>query len=386
MRSDTRSLLAGALRERASLVEVLVVAVLLAFAINLLAGALPNLLAWPASFIVSLSFFVAIAAIAFLFRRLYSRLPRRVVKGFFVFDAKNNRVIEVPRYEFVEELCRYLQGAFAENPALKSLWDEQPLRRLENRSDPSRFLQERKTYAAALIREALEYFLIDHFSLHIGSYFQKGGLKEERLQVFQRRDIPQVLLSNRFMELFTRSLEERTPFHGMRAWRGEEPGRGEELGTVVRALGEGGALYHRFNLVLPSGSAVVRLPDDAIRIATKRLSLELRTEFGGSWENLPREFERKYLGLERPGGPGEYNAYGVSIEVRVSFRLLALFTRSAWDYYHWVDSFLDSLENDFCKESFFARINWELALTVSNVLAHDAAVVRAEASKGLTTP
>jgi hypothetical protein len=364
MKGKPTGLLADALRERASLAELLVVAVLLAFAINLLAGALPSLLGWPPWAIALLSILLGIGAVTLLVRRVYSQLAyRREFEGFFLYDIRENRVISVPRYEFADELSSYLRGAFAENPAFKSFWDEQPLNRggQERGTDMPR-VRPGQTYSAALIREAVEYFLIDRASIHIRSYFERGELEEERLQVFQRHDVPGVLLSNRFMELFTRSVDERMAFHSMREERPDV--------VLVAAHGEGGAIYSRFELVLPSGSIVARLPDNAIRITTKRLRLELRSVFDGFMTVLPTGFEDKYLGLKADDRLEWPEAYQVSIDVRISFRPLAIFTRSGWDYYQWVDSFLDNLEERFSGEAFFARINWETALTVSEVLAH----------------
>lgn len=377
MKSDRPTLLAGALRDRASFTELLLVAVLLALAINLLAGALPNSLGWRASRVALLSGLLGLLAVASLVRRIYKQSEyRRLLEGFFVYHTPTNRIVEVSRYEFSEQLSSYLEGAFAENPALKALWDDQPLRRPQKQGDDAPEVSTSRSHAAALLREAVEYFLIDHSSMHITSYFQKRDLEAKRLQRFHRRDVPDVLLSNRFMELFTRPIEERIPFR-------RSSGGGPERGIVIAAWGEGGAIYQRFELVLPRGSAVTRLSDNTIEIATRRLTLQLRAAFEGYVTNLPRDFERRYMGIE---DAAKAEAFGVSISVSVTFRPTALFSRSGWDYYHWVDSFLASLEHGFSEAAFFDRINWELALTVSELMKHESRKTPGDAPRGPTTP
>ena len=359
MTTDARTLLGSALRERASFIELLVVAVLLALAINLLAGALPNLLAWPSAGMASLSAILGIVAIALLFRRVYSQLAyRRVFDGFFVYDMRDHHIINVPRYDFAEELYSYFRGAFSENPALKSLWDKNPFK--PQASDLSSFL-ETKPFATALITEALEYFVIHHLSVHMMDYFNTRGL-EKKLQIFQRHHVPEVLLNNRFMDLFTRPLEERVPFGGI-----DTAAFGPRFGPTVAARGYGGAIYDRFELVLPAGSVVARAPG-AILITTKRLKLELRPIFQGSVINPPKDFEKRYLHVD---APTDVFAYSVSVDIRAAFKPLSVLSRSGWDYYYWVDSFLDSFDKQFSADSFFSRINWELALTVAEVLQHD---------------
>ena len=53
-----------------------------------------------------------------------------------------------------------------------------------------------------LILEATEYFLLRMLSTHLTNYFNDEKFKEENLTKLERKDIPQVLLENRFLNLF----------------------------------------------------------------------------------------------------------------------------------------------------------------------------------------
>ena len=81
--------------------------------------------------------------------------------------------------------------------------------------------------------------------------------------------------------------------------------------------------------------------------------------------NLPRGFERLYL--DEPSTQ-EIHAYEVGIEVSVVFKTLALLHHSGWDYYMWLDSFLDSLERRFSRSAFFERIDWDNVGAVARVM------------------
>ena len=63
--------------------------------------------------------------------RLFGRrVESRIYEAFIIYNEKKNQIISVPRYAFSEGICRYIRGAFAENPALRTLWEKEPLKGL----------------------------------------------------------------------------------------------------------------------------------------------------------------------------------------------------------------------------------------------------------------
>ena len=51
------------------------------------------------------------------------------------------------------------------------------------------------------------------------------------------------------------------------------------------------------------------------------------------------------------------------ISAKVTMKLRALFSRTGWEYYRWVDSFLKKMEEEAAKSPFFNQISWEAVYT-----------------------
>jgi len=121
---------------------------------------------------------------------------------------KENEVVAGDdRYRFGHDVADYLKAAFTENKAIRAIWDNnRPLEILkdeyEREGDPDK--------SHELLRQAAEYFVLDHLSGHVRGYFARrpGG----DLVVLRHTDIPEVLLQNRFLKLFSEPIEERAPF------------------------------------------------------------------------------------------------------------------------------------------------------------------------------
>src|SRR5262249_44046309 len=116
------------------------------------------------------------------------------------------------------------------------------------------------------------------------------------------------------------------------------------------------ARYEHFDLVLPREAKVSRIAGGKIEIDTPKLTLHLEAKFSGMNTSLPHGFAKLYL---NEPSPRETHTYLVEVEVSVVFKALALLHRSGWDYYMWLDSFLDSLEHQFASSAFFERIDWD---------------------------
>jgi len=118
--------------------------------------------------------------------KLRSRIKTANYDAFVVYDASQNRTVRVPAYEFSEHLERSLSAVFQENSALKQLWKREPLSRV--------LFPSRQTFT------------------HLTDYFNEDRFSAEYLKKYERSDIPDILLRNRFLETFSRPMNERSAF------------------------------------------------------------------------------------------------------------------------------------------------------------------------------
>ncbi len=221
MTKNTRPIVQGVVISHQNLIELIVVAILLAFGVDLIAGhilasAIPN-----SRLALLVGVILCLGSVLYLAARLFGRrVESRTYQAFFIYNEKRNKIIPVPRYKFSEAICRYMRAAFAENPALKLLWEKESL---------EDFFGDEPRKAAQLLSQATEYFLLAQLSTHLTDYFADEKFKKENLRKYFREDVPEVLLRNPFLEMFSRPMEHRPAF--VKAHSGKK-GRGE-----IRVLG-----------------------------------------------------------------------------------------------------------------------------------------------------
>lgn len=357
MRQDDRHYVSTVLEIRRNLAEIFALAFALALGINLLSSALPTELSLSSRTTTLVGFTLVLASVIFLALRLRKVAGRQLMlEGILALD-KNRVPEEIDRYELSERLHSYISAISAENKAIGKLWTSSPIG-LEF-DEETRTTRRSRSQANLLVLEALEYFVLDKLTLHLSAYFDSERNVEEHTVVrVERGDIPQVLLQNRFLETFSKPMEMREAFMDLPS--------GEGLGRVVYATGEGGALFDHFELILPARSRVNRLQGSSLQIETSRFRLTFKPEFIGTSAIFPSRFEELYLGRSFD----ELRLYGVQLNVKVTFKWMSFFTSEGWDYYEWLDSFLDELADDFAFDEFLKRINWDTAATVATVLQH----------------
>ncbi len=269
------------------------------------------------------------------------------VHGFIVYLKESKQLKSIPRYHFSESIGRHISSAFSENEALKRQWENEPLvNAFSSKKD------ERADASLKLVREAAEYYVIEKLSTHLTDYFNKQHYDKSELTEFSREDVPSILLSNRFLELFSAPMEDRAVFDSER--------NAPRNGTVIMSMGKGGAFYSRFDLVLPNGAKVTR-ENDAIVIETSSFKLTMAIHCEGTGYVTPRNFERYYLGLD---SHRDYRDFNVRFEAGVEFKLLATLKKSKWNYHAWLDGFFHSIERDMSGDQFFDKIAWETVATM----------------------
>jgi hypothetical protein len=338
---------------RRQVFELLCVAVLFGAGVNLIAAYAANEM--PQGAVLAIG--AVLSAVAFLFlagRALWPKPEDRRFVGFFVYDREANEVVPAdPRYKLGANLGRYLTAAFAENEAMQAVWDTNPMSGLTSDSpgDPSKSLE--------LVRQAVEYYILSDFSAALTDYFRLGEFDEDELETLSHTDIPNVLLQNRFMKIFAEPMEERSAFLG----KGRIPTASPNITSAHLASG---ALYERFQLVLPKGWKIDRSTSNRIDIRTPRFRLSVATNCNGLDVNIPQGYLRDFLSLDT--GPVRYSTLRIDVSVDISSRRAWLVTPQAWKYYRWIDEWITKLNANVSKDVYFSSIGWPAAETTLHMM------------------
>lgn len=342
---------------RAQAVQLLGAAVVLGTGVNLVASYLSERLSGP----VSAGVGIALIFVAFVLlsnRALWPRQRTRTFQGFFIYDNQTNSLANAdPRYHLGASLDRYLRAAFAENRAIKSIWDRNPLSSLrppyEKEGDPDKSLD--------LVRQGAEYFVLRDFSTSLSDYFKTGDYEDDELETLSHTDIPDVLLQNKFMKIFAEPMEERSAFLGA-------GGPSLTGSNIISANTSEGALYERFQLLLPRGWKVTRSGSDLIEIRTPRFTLTILVNCRGLDAELPLSYLGHFFGGSLGSDSSRYSAFSVDVQIRITPRRAWLVTPRRWKYYRWIDEWMGRVETSISKDAYLDRIGWEAAETCSQLL------------------
>ena len=335
--------------------QLVAVVVLLALAINLVSSVIYSRLGIYPS--LALGLLLGAACLAYL---VYSRLRRNSVstpiRGFFVFKRDSAKLLYVPAYHLASEFESIASAAFKENPALERQWqgEIQQLFHSGKAVPPGGLMRPGYMRVAT---EIAEYILLEQLSVHLTDYFNTPSLEESQLETLKRNDIPDVLLSNRILELISRDLEDR-PWY-------EEKSEPTSPDTVVTAVFGPGERYSRFDLTLPKGSTVQRKGPGSLIINSKMISLELSVKIGPDYNPVDPSFANYYLGKRNDASVTEML---VRYEINAHIRRGLGFRIDSWRYYSWLESFIESVRRDFDREEFLRRISWESSEVLLRVI------------------
>jgi hypothetical protein len=348
-------LIQALLSQRGALIELAVVGLLLAIATNWIAAVVPEKFKWQPRTTLLAGVILIVGVSLYFVLSLCRRLNYEgQVNAFFVWDRKLNSVIEVPRYEFGEQLSRSLEGAFAENPALSKIWRTDALDKGLQYDPLTSRVSSRRTAAGRLVSEASEYLVLQQLSIQLTDYFQRASRTGAKipLRTVTRKDVSGAVLENRFLELFSRPILERELFSDHRP--------SGVLDAVTGAGGKNGAIFSRIELVLPDDGSIKRAPDGGLDVVTNRMRMHLNVKFDNFNAALPRRFLERYMGA---ADFDRYVPYEIAVHYSVSFPVGSLLTRQGWQAYEWIDSFIDALNRKMSRDAYFDAIAWEGALT-----------------------
>lgn len=338
--------LADLLAFKTNLLEVLVIAVIVALGVNVFSAGLVGFFDLPHSNTLIIGILLIFIGSLLLIKNI-----KPINSGEFAFEAaicvdkESKELIPIEGYLFAEEISKFVTAICTENKAIHKLWTDDPIGSGISFDDGKHVLKKPKSNL--LLIEAVEYFVLRSLSLHLNSYFIKNELSSDgELITLERKNIPSVLLENRYLDLFSKPMEEREAFI--------KHGNGPVHGKVVYALGKGGVIFDHFDLMLPKGSSVTREKNSSISIKTDRFTLNIHPHFDGMGSNFPQKFKPLYLGKDF----SSVSTFGVKLIITVEFSVRTLLTTKGWNYYWWLDSFLERVDESFSKKSFLEKISW----------------------------
>jgi hypothetical protein len=367
-RNQESGLLEQLLARRDVVLEIIAVAAILAFGVNVLAAVFVHQFGngWLTGGIAGAS--LGIVVVYLLSRVVKARETTRLLEARVFYDASENALVRVPHYRFSTRTAGYLDSLFAEEQQLGALWAKASLAeyvslRPAPGTSPSiaaADAAERAGFSSDLICEAAEYFVLGVLSRHLTEYFADERFRRDRLTAFERKDVSHFFETNHFISLFSRKLEEREPFSATGFTE-------SELGAGAVLYGKGGTLYEKFQLLLPEKAELERVEVEtgpAIRrvtcIKTKRFDLSLSVGFDGVHDAVEDDLRDLYVRYEdRP-----LRAFRVQVSVTARFKFGALALPAGLAYYRWVDSYIQQLERELSYSDFLDQIGWETARTV----------------------
>lgn len=338
--------LANLLAFKANLFEVFAIAVLVALGVNVLSSGFINHLDLGSAQSLIIGALLITVGLFTLLRNIKPQNSGSYdLEGVICIEEDTGNLIAIEGYKATEDIERAINALCSENKAFKKIWSDAPIGLgLTFENGMARTSKPKSNF---ILLEAIEYYAINQLSLHLGSHFKNNdSVSDDGLVTLDRKGIPQVLLDNRFLDLFSRPMEEREQFINH--------GKISPAGKIVYAFGGDGAIFNHFEMVLPKGSSITREKDSGLVIKTPRFKLKIKPEFIGVNDNLPRNFEKLYMGKDFKS----VSTFKIGLHLAVDFYAKSLFSVQGWDYYWWLDSYLNKLEDSFSKNKFLSRISW----------------------------
>lgn len=229
--------------------ELIMTSVLIAVGVNLLSTGIIELIGfeYKEAALIAIGIIISLGVVIRISHSKIKELNQAIkIKGFIIYNKENHKILGIPEYEISTDMERYLDCAFSENKALEKLWNENNISQFEfdGREDNEAELESSR-YSSDLFVELLEYCVIEKLSTHLLDYFNEFDEKQH-VQEFHKNDIPEVLLSNRFLKLFSEDMRNREIFVCQDGYWGDDASDG-----IVVAQNASGGLYQRFDLILP---------------------------------------------------------------------------------------------------------------------------------------
>ncbi|ABV86110.1 hypothetical protein [Shewanella pealeana] len=228
-------------------------------------------------------------------------------------------------YEYNDDMSRYLRAFALENKAYSRALEK---KYKEYDTAPTKYDPDQLDYYN-LVASCTEFLFLRKLGLHLGSYFVHEGVDKSKIKSIPRDCMSKEILRNRVLELITRNHQERAAFCDY----------DDEGGTSIlcSATGQGGEIFDRLVLELPTGAELKRLSDNSLLISSDVFEIRFFVHCGAINAYIPTELL-----------PGEYDSpwlSNVKLEVLIKKRLF-LGTEKV-ELHQWLDSFLNEFQDYF---------------------------------------
>lgn len=355
--------LSAAYTKFGTFVEIVVIAGVLALAVNLLSTGIVAFAGFSSLEAISSGVGLTLAGLTFLLVKVRRSLNHdQILDGAIVWPAKAAHCVALPDYEFSEGITEYFKSARVEDQDLAA-----ELERLasndEDDDDRHRLRDER---IAKLINEASKYFILSRLATHLTDFFNTDR-KSDRFVRISREEISDLVATNRFLYLFSKPMKERKHFSD------QPPSKPHEI--VILAHSTSGALFEHFDFALPRGSRMTRLSSGSFALQTSGFKITVHCECGGFGAVLPFDYMRSILNVD----PMTASCYSVPIRIstRIHWRAFLLLGRR--QQYNWLDSFLEALHGELSIDGYFKRIGWASTSILLRVLGSSRQTGRSKA-------
>jgi hypothetical protein len=337
------------LKERKSILQIIIVSIILAFGIRFIGQGLSEILEFEKFDNIYFGLiFVLLAMTFFAFTLFKQKEKEYTVRGFIIYNKTTNQIIDIPEYKYGMKMKKYFDSSFAENKGLEKVWDKYKVNDYK--------ASKNVTTGQDLLYQATEYFFINNLSSHLMAYFHSEKFKSSKLNTFKRNDIPQILFDNSFLDLFSKSMDKREAF--VDSYKGED----DDPNITHISSESNGHLYENFRLTLPKKCKVTKPSKNILEIKTNRIELKIENEITGMTTIVSENFIKYYIGNQKES---DFIKYSIDTKIKIKFTLLAFFSNLGWNYFKWIDSFIDRYTDSFSEQRFLKRINWN---TIDNII------------------
>lgn len=343
-------------RVKGELVELVLLVIIIAFGINLLTSYLNSILSPNLQGVLGGSIIV-IGFIYISWRRIYNKPIKQIQHAVVSVQKSKNQFISIRGYNYNSEFKMALDSVFAENSALKKQWSQEPLGHSFKGKEITE-AQFKNSKSQKLLKEISEYIYLSHLSTHLTDYFNDDSFDKGTLTVLTRKDVPEIIATNRVLDLISKDMGDRAAF-SVTSKESTEP-----KGEVVMSWSSKGALYNKFELTLPKGSKIYREENSSLTIKNPSLKLNFKIVSEGFSAYVDGDFEKYYMGLNKKDDFLNTNQFQVEIETEISIRPTLMLFSKRIKYQLWAESFINDLNKRFDFKTFLINIQWPTVKTL----------------------
>lgn len=324
-------------------------AIIIACGINFIVSGIvdyiDNKQGWIYIVIGSILVFLTILVLCII--ELIQSRSKTIIECAVTYDEEKKELIEIKGYSFSENLKRYLDAACSESKDIKSVWNKDLLGLNGIINNDKGNTKVSLTQSSALLNQLIEYLLLKELSTITVDYFNKPNFSKKKVNKISKIDVPNLVANNVFLSLFSKPMSEREAFNNR-----EEP-------NVILAYSSNGALFEKFELILPKKCKILKIGSNVIEIRHPLLRLKLTPAFTGFGTVLPHNFEKHYL----HSSISKVQSYDAMIGIELKLSWKAFFIKNS-EYFEWIDKYIEKLIKHNSFQYFIDSIHWDIVKTI----------------------